>query len=58
MLCLQALKTFLNKFDTRGQEDGIIDREEFLGFCGMLSATVKEDVYFEHMLRTLFELRL
>jgi hypothetical protein len=56
-LLLQALKKFLNKFDTRGQEDGIIDRDEFLGFCAMLSATVKDDVYFEHMLRTLFDLR-
>ncbi|CAF1327485.1 unnamed protein product [Adineta steineri] len=53
-----ALKKFLNKFDTRGQEDGIIDQEEFLGFCAMLSATVKEDVYFEHTLRTLFDFRL
>ncbi|CAF1029977.1 unnamed protein product [Rotaria sordida] len=54
----QALQNFLNKFDTRGQEDGIIDKEEFLGFCSMLSATVKDDVYFEYVLRTLFDFRL
>ncbi|UJR08801.1 hypothetical protein I4U23_013056 [Adineta vaga] len=53
-----ALEIFLNKFDTRGQEDGIVDREEFLGFCAMLSATIKEDIYFEHTLRTLFDFRL
>ncbi|CAF1181109.1 unnamed protein product [Rotaria sordida] len=50
-----SLQNFLTKFDTRGQEDGIIDKEEFLGFCSMLSATVKEDVYFEHVLRSLFD---
>ncbi|CAF2505285.1 unnamed protein product [Rotaria sp. Silwood2] len=52
---LKALHNFLNKFDTRGQEDGIINKEEFLGFCSMLSATVKDDVYFEHVLRSLFD---
>ncbi|CAF3916764.1 unnamed protein product [Adineta steineri] len=50
----QGLKNFLNKFDTRGQEDGIIDKDEFFGFCSMLSATIKDDIYFEHVLRTLF----
>ncbi|CAF1196477.1 unnamed protein product [Adineta ricciae] len=52
-----TLKKFLNKFDTRGQEDGIVDQDEFLGFCVMLSATIKEDIYFEHALRTLFDFR-
>ncbi|CAF1050697.1 unnamed protein product [Rotaria sp. Silwood1] len=54
----QALQNFLNKFDTRGQEDGVIDKDEFLGFCSMLSATIKDDIYFEHILRTLFDFRL
>ena len=57
-LLFQTLKKFLNKFDTRGQEDGIVDQDEFLGFCVMLSATIKEDIYFEHALRTLFDFRL
>lgn len=54
----QALRNFLNKFDTRGQEDGVIDKEEFLSFCSMLSATIKEDVYFEHAIRTIFDFHL
>lgn len=53
----QALKNFLNKFDTRGQEDGIINKDEFVGFCSMLGATIKDDIYFEHVLRTLFDIR-
>lgn len=44
--------------DTHGQEDGVIEKDEFLTFCSILSATVKEDIYFEHALRTLFDLRL
>ncbi|CAF1615039.1 unnamed protein product [Adineta ricciae] len=53
-----ALQNFLNKFDTRGKEDGIIDKEEFVGFCSMLSATIKDDIYFEYILRTLFNFHL
>ncbi|CAF2077432.1 unnamed protein product [Rotaria magnacalcarata] len=54
----KAIHNFLNKFDTRGQEDGVIDKDEFLGFCSMLSATVNDDIYFEHVLRLLFDFRL
>ncbi|UJR37434.1 hypothetical protein I4U23_030137 [Adineta vaga] len=54
----QGLQNFLNKFDTRGKEDGIIDKDEFIGFCSMLSATIKDDIYFEHVLRTLFDIHL
>ena len=54
----KTLQNFLNKFDTRGQEDGIIEKEEFLGFCSMLSTTIKDDIYFEHILRTLFDFHL
>ncbi|CAF3449401.1 unnamed protein product [Rotaria socialis] len=52
-----ALRHFLNKFNTPGQHDGIIDRAEFFGSCSMLSATIKEDIYFEHVLRSLFDFR-
>lgn len=55
---LQIFRNFLLKFDTRGQEDGVIDKDEYLGFCSMLSATINEDIYFEYALRTLFDLRL
>jgi hypothetical protein len=39
----------------RDEKNGVIDKEEFLNFCSMLSATIKEDVFFEHALRRLFE---
>ncbi|CAF0721527.1 unnamed protein product [Didymodactylos carnosus] len=55
---LRALRNFFNKFDTYGQKNGEVGKDEFLGFCSMLSTTIKEDIYFEHILRTIFDFRI
>eukprot|EP01041_Mallomonas_annulata_P008244 gene8244-16960_t len=47
----QALRVFLSAFETRGDSDGIVTREEFENYYTNLSANIEKDDYFELMIR-------
>lgn len=53
----QILRKFLNTFDTKGHEDGIITREEFINYYASVSASIDNDAYFDLMMRNNWKLK-
>ena len=43
---LKALRSFLDAFDTPGQQDGIITKEEFRNYYSIISAKIPDDASF------------
>lgn len=52
----QILKKFLDTFDTKGSEDGVITRDEFVHYYASVSASIDNDAYFDLMMRTNWKL--
>ena len=48
--------SFLNSFETPGCTDGIVTNEEFINYYSIISATVKDDTYFDLLIRSCFGL--
>lgn len=53
----QILRKFLDTFDTKGQEDGVITREEFINYYASVSASIDNDAYFDLMMRSNWKLK-
>jgi Ca2+-binding EF-hand superfamily protein len=53
----QILRKFLDTFDTKGKEDGCIERNEFINYYASVSASIDNDAYFDLMMRTNWKLK-
>ena len=47
----QVLQSFLDAFDSQGNKDGVVSRDEFMSYYATLSATIDDDSYFDLMMR-------
>lgn len=52
----QVLQSFLDAFDTPGERDGIVTKEEFLNYYSVVSATISDDSYFDLIMRKSYNL--
>ncbi|CAH1795708.1 unnamed protein product [Owenia fusiformis] len=48
----RVLESFIETFDTPGNPDGKVTRDEFLNYYAGVSSTVDEDEYFDMMMRS------
>ena len=47
----QVYQSFLDAFDSKGNQDGVVSRDEFISYYATLSATIDDDSYFDLMMR-------
>ena len=54
----KVLRSFLDAFDTPGNEDGVVTKQEFYNYYSIVSATISDDSYFDLIIRKCYELPL
>ncbi|GFO25498.1 calcyphosin-like protein [Plakobranchus ocellatus] len=52
----ETLRHFLDSLDTPGSPDGKVTRQEFMNYYAGVSATVDDDLYFDMMMRSVYDL--
>lgn len=56
MLYIQVFEAFLKNFDSPTNADHKITRQEFIDYYNGLSASIDNDMYFDHVVRQAWKL--
>lgn len=52
----EVFRSFLEGFETPGEKDGIVTKDEFMNYYAAVSSTVVDDQYFDLMMRSCWKL--